>query len=99
MATRREGRLSHTKYILYNSAEKVTITRRYHPLAGQQFDVLQSGRQCITIQLKDGTTMKIPRNWTDEDGTTLLSISESNGYFSVDSLKRLMALVDAFLKR
>ena len=75
------------------------ITRRHHPLRGQQFEVLQGGKKQITIRMQDGTSMRIPRHWTDADGDTPTSASQLESVFTVDSLRRLFELVEAFSRR
>jgi hypothetical protein len=75
----------------------VTIIRRHHPLRGQLFEVLQGGRERITIRLQDGTSMRIPRDWTDADGDTGSGQVES--IFTAESLRRMLELVDAFCRR
>jgi hypothetical protein len=95
----RGGRLSRTKYILRNTPDAVTITRRHHPLEGQQVEVVQGGRQRITIRLADGTTTRIPRGWTSADGTAGDRQGWREGVFTEDSMRRLFALLDAFGRR
>jgi hypothetical protein len=77
----------------------VTIVRQHHPLCGQQFEVLQGGNRKITIRLKDGTSMRIPRLWTDADGDPPPNDCRTEMRFTVDSLRRLLDLVEAFSRR
>jgi hypothetical protein len=77
----------------------VVITRRHHPLLGQQFEVLQSGKMRITIRLKDGTSMRVPRHWTDADGDIAKSSSQHETALTNESMRRLFELVDAFSRR
>ena len=94
-----EGRLSPTKYILRDTPEKVAIARRHHPLEGQQFEVLQGGRERLTLRLADGASLRVPRHWTDADGCGLEAGSLCESVYSVASVRRLLELVDAFLRR
>ena len=48
------------------------MTRRHHPLEGQTFEVLKVGKKDLLVQLRDGSTIKLPRSWTDADGATAL---------------------------
>jgi len=93
------GRLAYTKYILRNTPERITITRRHHPLQSQQFDVAIGGRKRITIRLDDGTTMRIPRGWTDADGGRPQDERQRDGVLTIDSLRRLFDLIDALASR
>ncbi|MFC1482499.1 DUF5372 family protein [Myxococcota bacterium] len=75
----------------------MVVTRRHHPLRGQRFEVLQCGREQLTVRLKDGTTMRIPRHWTDADGDT--PADERESVWTADSLRRLIELVGIFSGR
>lgn len=88
------GRLSRTKYILRNTPDRVAVTRRHHPLQGQQFDVLMGGRERITIGLDNGTSMHIPRHWTDADGAQPSGACARERVFTTESLRGLVNLVD-----
>jgi len=57
----------HTKYS-HDLAARVTVTRRHHPLQGQSLAVVSRGRTQIVVRLGDGTSMRMPRGWTDVDG-------------------------------
>ncbi len=93
------GRLSRTKYILRNTPERIEITRRHHPLRGQQFDVLKGGPERITIRMSDGASMYISRDWTDADGAQPDDTHQHDGYFTVESLRRLLSLLEMFSAR
>jgi hypothetical protein len=51
----------------------------------------------IVVLLDDGTTMRLPRAWTDADGTASRDPTES--VFSVDALRELVDLVEAIGRR
>ncbi len=91
------GRQSRTKYIIRNAPERVTITRRHHPLQGQSFEVLMEGRERLTVALSDGTSMRILRQWTDADGVDTTEARE--GIYTTESLRRLIALIEALAGR
>ena len=93
------GRLSRTKYNLRNTPERVTITRPHHPLLDQVFEVLMGGNERITIRLADGTSMRVPRLWTDADGVAPHDARRRDGFFTVNSLRRLVALAEALMSR
>jgi len=93
------GGLSRTKYIIRNTPEEVTIIRRHHPLRGQHLEVLQGGKELITVRLTDGTPMRIPRHWTDADGAPSADSSPKEAALTVESLRRLVELVEAFSQR
>jgi hypothetical protein len=67
-------------------------------MEGQRFFVLQGGKERITIRLADGTSTRIPRDWTDADGV-VSSVKTRDGFYSVESLRETIELVDAFLRR
>jgi hypothetical protein len=77
----------------------VTVTRRHHPLEGQQFDVLMEGKQRLTLRINDGSTMRIPRQWTDADGVDTDQPPVREGIYTTESLRRLFSLIDAFKDR
>jgi len=58
-----------------------------------------SGKQRITIRLADGTSMHIPRDWTDADGVAPDSDGGREGFFAIESLRQLINLVDALSSR
>ena len=59
---------SQSEYDLTSPASTVRLTRRHHPLAGQVLELVQSGRTQVVVRLGDGTTLRVPRAWTDADG-------------------------------
>jgi hypothetical protein len=77
----------------------VVITRHEHPLKDQEFEVLMDGNERIVIRLEDGTSMRIPRGWTNADGTSNDGQPGRIAVFNIDSLRRLLELVEAFLQR
>jgi hypothetical protein len=93
------GKLSHTKYILYNSPSRVKVTRRHHPLYDQELEVLNADKQVLVVRLADGSPMKMPRAWTDADGAgpaqepTLLSV------FTIETLRDLLHLLGTLRNR
>jgi len=68
-------------------------------LRGQGFDVLQGGKERITIRLVDGMSMRIRRDWTDADGVDPSTKNAHERFFRVESLRELIELVDAFSRR
>jgi hypothetical protein len=75
----------------------VTVTRRHHPLLHQQFEVLNGNKTQLVILLRDGSSMRIPRAWTDVDGALPSFDGEPATYLTVASLRELAALVDLLL--
>ena len=71
----------------------MTVTRLHHPLQGQVLDVVNRGRTQIVVRLGDGTSMRLPRAWTDVDGAPSQHIAET--IFTADALRALLDLVDA----
>ncbi len=64
------GKQQHTKYSRSSTPSDVTVTRRHHPLLGQRLNVVSGGASAIVVRIADGTTMRIPRVWTDADGAS-----------------------------
>ena len=93
----RVGRLSQTQYILRRTPERVRIMRHAHPLHGCEVHVLIEGDKRIVIQLEDGTSMRIPRAWTDADGS--VPSAREITVFTSASLDQVLSLVAAFLQR
>ncbi len=60
------------------------------------YEVL-SGNQRLTICVADGTSMRIPRDWTDADGESPRGTTPRP--FTLASLRQLMQLVDALSSR
>jgi len=77
----------------------VTVIRPHHPLRGEQFEVLIGGPRQIVIRLRDGSTMRIPRVWTDADGARSDSPPPSETVFTVEALRELLELVSALKAR
>jgi hypothetical protein len=93
------GRLSRTTHNLRNTPERVTIIRPHHPLRGKSFEVVRGGNDRIAIGLSDGSSMYVPRSWTDADGIEPKGARVREEFFTIDSLRRLVALVEALLSR
>jgi hypothetical protein len=75
----------------------VTVTRPHHPLQGQTLELVNRGRTQIVVRLRDGTSMRVPRSWTDVDGAPSQPIAET--IFTPDALLSLLDLVDALRSR
>ncbi len=73
------------------------ITRRHHPLVGQHFDVLMDGNERIVIRLNDGTSMRIPPEWTSAEGGTNEVQKGRDSVFSVEALRDLIRVLDGLL--
>ena len=76
----------------------MTITRRHHPLQGQTFDVLHTGRHQLVVRALDGLAMRLPRAWTDADGAPA-ETGEPDAVFSVDAIRALLEIVEALHRR
>jgi hypothetical protein len=94
------GGSSHNRYYHCTTPtpSRVTITRRHHPLQGQTFDVLHTGPQHLVVRAVGGLAMKLPRAWTDADGTPA-ERSEPDAVFSVDAIRALLEIVEALHRR
>jgi len=75
------------------------VTRPHHPLHGQELEVLTHGTRHIVVRSPDGLSMKLPRSWTDVDGTDCRGDSSGDAIFTVESLRELGVLVEALARR
>ena len=73
------------------------LTRRQHPLEGESLEVVTAGPTQIVARLRDGTTMRLPRAWSDADGA--LSSRRAERVFTVDALRELIERIDALGRR
>ena len=73
--------------------QRVLVTRRHHPLEGRELDVVRGGRSQLVVRHPDSLTMRIPRGWTDADGTTAPPKTEPDTQLTLDALRELMHLV------
>jgi hypothetical protein len=74
----------------------VKLTRRHHPLEGHLLDVVEGGRVQLIVRLGDGTTMRVPRAWTDIDGD---SVPANDTLCTLDSLREVIELIEALRRR
>jgi hypothetical protein len=91
------GKPSQTQYYRRPPRIEVKVTRRHHPLEGQVLDVTTEGPTQIVVRLSDGTTMRLPRSWTDADGPPPLRPNE--GVFTIDALRELLERIEALRRR
>jgi len=87
-----------TYYYRRDTAEHVTVIRRHHPLEGQSLEVLKGGQHLI-VRLRDGSTMRLLRSWTDADGPDVSQPSQLSTMFTIDSLRELIGLLEALRRR
>ncbi len=89
------GGLSQTKHHFQDSKKRVAVVRRHHPLQGQGFEVLIEGKKHLAIRLRDGTSMRIPRDWTDVDGKSVEGKPAVSSVLTSESIRKLIELVKA----
>jgi hypothetical protein len=64
-----------------------------------ELEVVQNGRNLLSVRLPDGSTMKIPRDWT-ATGAALPDANSGPGTLcTVHGLMELALLVAALMKR
>ena len=91
-----EGKWSQTKHHFQDSEKRVAvIIRRHHPLQGQKFEVLMEGKNYLAIRLRDGSSMRIPRDWTDVDGKAIEREPAFSATLTSEAIRELIDLVDA----
>ena len=98
-ASWRGGRLSHTKYNLLDLPPRVEVTRRCHPLYGQELEVVNANKAVLTIRQPDGSTMKIPRTWTNAGPAMAVGPPSMGSVFTVEAVRDLIALLGALRHR
>ena len=76
----------------------MAVTRRHHPLEGQRLEVMLAGKEQLAVRLADGTSMRIPRAWTDADGVSPPPPTPPTA-LSGDAIRELVALIDALAGR
>ncbi len=89
------GRLPQTKYYLSDFPSKITVTRRHHPLKGQAPELLSVGKAWVVVRLGDGSSLKLPRGWTDADGGACTTLTGHSQLFCLVGLRELLNLVRA----
>jgi hypothetical protein len=77
----------------------VRVTRRHHPLKGQQFEVLHASSDNVVVQLSNGSRLRLPRRWTDDSGTVDARSDEELTRITLDGLRRLLRLARALRER
>jgi hypothetical protein len=79
---------------------RVTVTHPFHPLRGQEFELLEYrrswGRECIECRDGEGRFLRLQISWTDAAGEIdpFVAISAGRSYFRVEDLLRLAALIE-----
>jgi hypothetical protein len=91
------GKPSHNQYNTRSTPTEVRVIRRHHPLEGQLLHVVSSGPAQIVVRLANDTPMRMPRAWTDADGSPSGPCAER--VFSVDSMLELLELVAVLGRR
>jgi len=92
------GRLSPTKYYLSDLSSEITVIRRHHPLEGGRLEVLSATKACVVVRLADGSSLKLPRRWTDADGAACTELT-GQAQISLAGLRELLRLFEALRRR
>jgi hypothetical protein len=94
------GRSSHTKYSLQDLPPRVEVTRQHHPLYGRELEVIHANKVVLTIRLTNGSTMKMPRAWTNAGGATPAVVEPTRcDVFTIEAVRELIDLVGALRNR
>jgi len=73
---------------------RVEVTRRHHPLYGRELEVIHADKVVLTIRLANGSTMKLPRAWTNAGGATPAVVEPTRcNVFTIEALRELIDLV------
>ena len=73
----------------------MVVTRRYHPLQGQKLTVLMPYKNSFLVRLEDGSKLRIPRAWTDADGTSHDVELAGDRVFTTSALRELSAVIES----
>ena len=65
----------------------------------QQVEVLAERGACIDVLLRDGTSMRVPRSWTDADGSPVIERPGRDAVFTVGAFRELIGLIRALRGR
>jgi hypothetical protein len=78
----------------------VEVTRRHHPLYGRELEIIQSNRVILTVRLVDGSTLRMPRAWTNAGGVAAPAVEPLHGgVFTIEAVRELIDLVCALRRR
>ncbi len=75
------------------------MTRRHHPLFGRELEVIRGNKVMLTIRLANGSTMKMPRAWTNAGGATAVVEPLRDSVFTIEAVRQLIDLVSALKRR
>ena len=71
------------------------MIRRHHPLVGQELEVLSANKSVVVVRLSNGSSLKIPRQWTDADGAQSGPELQGESELSVQGLRELLELLES----
>jgi hypothetical protein len=75
------------------------VTRRHHPLYGLELEVIHANKVTLIIRMADGSTMKMPRAWTNAGGVTAGVELSRCSVFTIEAVRELIDLVTALKHR
>ena len=75
------------------------MIRRHHPLVSQDLEVLSATKTAVVVRLLNGSSMKIPRQWTDADGAQVCPDLQGESKLSIQGLREFLQLLEALRKR
>lgn len=79
------------------SHPRARVTRRHHPLVGQEFEVIHASAPNVVLGLPDGSRLRVPRAWTDVGGGGDPTGDEA--VVTADGLRHLLQRVAAIRSR
>ena len=75
------------------------MTRRHHPLFGRELEVIHANKVRLIIRLANGSTMKMPRAWTNAGGATGVVEPLRCSVLTIEGVRELIDLVSALQRR
>jgi hypothetical protein len=75
------------------------MTRRHHPLFGRELEIIRADKVMLTIRLHDGSTMKVPRAWTNAGRATGVVEPPRCSVITIEGVRELIDLVSALRRR
>jgi len=62
-------------------------------------EVIRANKLVLTIRLHDGSTMKVPRAWTNAGGATGIVEPSRDSVLTIEGVRELIDLVSALQRR
>jgi hypothetical protein len=75
------------------------VVRRHHPLLGEDLEVLSVNKSVVVVCLTNGSSLKIPRQWTDVDTAQSSPTLQGDSKLCMQGLGELLEILEPLSKR